>query len=620
MFLSLSFGLTGIFYVIVVTCIYFWKKKTNEGRNLAPFFFKFLLFFTSFTFFVEVACIIAMHNPTIHPALTEFLCRMHILADITWVTMFLVYIWCSLKPPVTIVQRKRQRKYVALIILTFDTALYLLTLKFDVTYQTAVNPNIKMVGGTAMYPVYFISLFFIVVLLLIVLKLRKNVQKSMKPALYYFAFVYGGLGALQLLCFNYRITYVMFMFCFGTVGLFFTFESQDTKLLKDIEKSKKEAEIANRAKTEFLSNVSHEIRTPMNTILGFSQALLEEPNLTQEIINRDASSIKAASAYLLELINNILDISRIESGKEILDEKEYKLSDVLFEINSVISSKVNKEILGFQINVDENIPTVFYGDSNKIYLALLRILENSIEHTKFGSVTLDIGGAYNGDTYKLSLVVSNTGHEMKAEDFQKEFEDFAEISDKSNNTISSTKLGLIVAKNLIKILGGTIDFKNEKGKGTRYIMSLDQKVMDDTKIGKIFGVEFSGRKKETLDCSGKKVLIVDDNRLNLKLAARLLEKYGFDITTLENGKDCVENVKTNTYDIIFLDHMMPDLDGIATIHMLRDSGCKTPTIALTANSYTGLKEAYVKEGFNDYLAKPINQKELYKLLQGFFGK
>ena len=619
MFLNLSFSLCGILYVIIVLCIYFWKKKTDSDRNLAPFFFKFLLIFTTFLFFLEVLCIIFMMNPSAHPVLTEFFCRLHILGDIVWVTIFLIYIWCSTKKPVDEIQRKKQRRNVAYVLLIVDFVIYFITCNLNITYSPAVNSNIKLVGGYAMYPFYFISSFMILVLLFTMFKARNKVNKSFKWPLYYFMFVYVFLDVIQLIYFSTNVTYILFMFCFGVVGLFFTFESQDTKLLTEVEESMKDAELANKAKTEFLANVSHEIRTPMNTILGFSEALLEEPVLTEELVKKDASNIKDASNYLLELINNILDISRIESGKTVLEEKEYKLKDLLFEVNSVISSKVNNNILNFHIRVDENTPSVLFGDSSKIYLALIRILENSIEHTKFGSVSLEVSGAHNDDKYRLSLLVSNTGHEMQEEDFDKEFSDFAEIGN-GNDTINSTKLGLIVAKNLIKILGGTIDFKNEKGKGTRYIINIDQIVVDETKIGDVYISSGDERKKEVLNFEGKNLLLVDDNKLNLNLATRLLEKYNFTITGVDNGKDCVELVKNNTYDMIFLDHMMPDLDGIATVHILRDSGCTSPIIALTANSYTGLKEMYIKEGFNDYLAKPINQKELYKLLKDYFDK
>ena len=323
--------------------------------------------------------------------------------------------------------------------------------------------------------------------------------------------------------------------------LFRSVESQDTKLLAQAEESRREAEAANKAKSDFLASISHEIRTPMNTILGFSQALLEEKHLTQDMVKHDVKDIKQASGDLLELINNILDVSRIESGKETLENKEYRIEDLLMEINSITSAKVSRDVLDFKINVDGNIPTKFKGDSDKIYKILVNILANAISHTKFGSVSLDVGGAYVGDIYKLSLIVANTGHEMTEAEFNRSFEDFSEGG--SSIGTDSIKLGLIVAKRLIEMLGGTIDFRNEKGKGTRYLISLDQVVIDDMKVGAISFDNSGVVESKPLDLSGKKVLVVDDNIVNIKLATRLLEQFNLEISSCLNGRDCIELIK-----------------------------------------------------------------------------
>lgn len=355
----------------------------------------------------------------------------------------------------------------------------------------------------------------------------------------------------------------------------------------------------------------------MNTILGFSQALLEEKNLTQDLVKHDVKDIKQASGDLLELINNILDISRIESGKETLESKEYRIEDLLMEINSVTSAKVSRDVLDFKINVDGNIPTKFKGDSDKIYKILVNTLANAISHTKFGSVSLDVGGAYVGENYKLSLIVANTGHEMTEAEFNRSFEDFSEEG--ASIGTDSVKLGLIVAKRLVDIMGGTIDFRNEKGKGTRYLISLDQAVVDDMKVGAISFDNSGVVERKPLDLSGKKVLVVDDNIVNIKLATRLLEQFNLEVNSCLNGRDCIDLIKKNHYDVLFLDHMMPDLDGIATVHILRDDGCTIPIIALTANSYSGSRDRYISEGFTDYLAKPFKYKDLHKILQKYLG-
>lgn len=613
MIFSMALGIVGLTFSVIILCLYFWKKRANVEGTLTTLFYRFLVIFLVILGFYEIVCVVSMANASSHPILNEILCRIHILLDIIWAAVFMVYIYSVTRNKKDdLMEYIKSRRVLAMVIVVAVIITYIASCMLNVTYHSAVNPNFFVIGGPALYPVYVIAGVGCIAITIIMLKFKNTLVKNLRFPVIYFVVLFTFLVAIEFIFFDYRVNYIYFVFCFLHMGMFFTIESQDKRLLTQVENSRKEAEIANKAKTEFLSNISHEIRTPMNTILGFSQALLEENKLTEDIVKRDAVNIREASANLLELINNILDISRIESGKEIIDTKDYKLEDLLMEVNSIIFSKISKDVLEFKINVDPNIPTMYNGDSNKLYKILINVLLNAITHTKFGSVSLDVGGAYVGDSFKLSFVISNNGHEMTEAEFNKSFEDFAEGTS-TNSAVDSVKLGLIVAKRLIEIVDGTIDFKNEKGKGTRYIISIDQKVIDDMRIGNLF-IENKFSDGKVYDFSNKRVLVVDDNKINLKLAERLLSQFNMNIKTAENGKECIDLVKDNSYDIILLDHMMPELDGVATVHILRESGITTPVIALTANSYTGSKDNYIKEGFTDYLAKPIRYKDLYRLL------
>lgn len=613
MIFSMALGIVGLTFSVIILCLYFWKKRANVEGTLTTLFYRFLVIFLVILGFYEIVCVVSMANASSHPILNEILCRIHILLDIIWAAVFMVYIYSVTRNKNDdLMEYIKSRRVLAMVIVVAVIITYIASCMLKVTYHSAINPNFFVIGGPALYPVYVIAGIGCIAITIIMLKFKNTLVKNLRFPVIYFVVLFAFLVAIEFIFFDYRVNYIYFVFCFLHMGMFFTIESQDKRLLTQVENGRKEAEIANKAKTEFLSNISHEIRTPMNTILGFSQALLEENKLTEDIVKRDAVNIREASANLLELINNILDISRIESGKEIIDTKDYKLEDLLMEVNSIIFSKISKDVLEFKINVDPNIPTMYNGDSNKLYKILINVLLNAITHTKFGSVSLDVGGAYVGDSFKLSFVISNNGHEMTEAEFNKSFEDFAEGTS-TNSAVDSVKLGLIVAKRLIEIVDGTIDFKNEKGKGTRYIISIDQKVIDDMRIGNLF-IESKFSDDKAYDFSNKKVLVVDDNKINLKLAERLLSQFNMNIKTAENGKECIDLVKENSYDIILLDHMMPELDGVATVHILRESGITTPVIALTANSYTGSKDNYIKEGFTDYLAKPIRYKDLYRLL------
>ena len=506
------------------------------------------------------------------------------------------------------------------ILVIIDVILFIFSCFMPISYTSGANNELFVIGGSAVYALYGISFLLIAILLFSILKNGGKLPISQRIPLYFVFILFIVITAIQQFWVDFND--LTFIFSFAVIAMYFTIESQDNKLLIELEKSKEKAELADKSKTEFLSNMSHEIRTPLNTILGFSRSLLREKKLTKEMVNKDVTSIYAASISLLDLINNILDISKIESGKLELVEKEYDLDSLVFEISSTVSSKINKDILNFNIKVDENIPSKYYGDNSKIYKILVCVLANAIKYTNCGSVELNIGAQkIDDDNYLLNFLIINTGHAMKEEDFLKSFDDFIKLGDDTQNNIDSVTLGLIIAKRLIMMLGGNIEFKNEEGKGTRYYINIKQKVIDKTKIGKVFDYDKNNSKEEImLDLTGKKALIVDDNSVNIKLASRFLKQYNFDISSASSGNECINLVKNNKYDIIFLDHMMPDLDGVATMKILKDSGYVIPpVIALTANSYSGLKDIYINAGFSDYLSKPINFKELNKLINNFFG-
>lgn len=617
MLFSSAISLVGLCYSIVIMCLYLWKRRVKSERKVANLFFTILVIFLVFLGFLDIGCVVAIAGMDKHPVFTEVLCRMHILADIIFTSVSLVYIYSVTINEALITNYTKVRRVLGASLIVIDMLIYLLTFMLPIAYHTNINPNYLLICGPGMYPIYILSLMGAIASVIMIWKYKKTNPKELTVPVAYFSVVFLFFSIIVFVVFEYRFNMIYIMYVFLINALFFTVESQDTKLLAQAEEIRREAEIANKAKSDFLSSISHEIRTPMNTILGFSQALLEEKNLTQDLVKHDVKDIKQASGDLLELINNILDISRIESGKETLESKEYRIEDLLMEINSVTSAKVSRDVLDFKINVDGNIPTKFKGDSDKIYKILVNTLANAISHTKFGSVSLDVGGAYVGENYKLSLIVANTGHEMTEAEFNRSFEDFSEEG--ASIGTDSVKLGLIVAKRLVDIMGGTIDFRNEKGKGTRYLISLDQAVVDDMKVGAISFDNSGVVERKPLDLSGKKVLVVDDNIVNIKLATRLLEQFNLEVNSCLNGRDCIDLIKKNHYDVLFLDHMMPDLDGIATVHILRDDGCTIPIIALTANSYSGSRDRYISEGFTDYLAKPFKYKDLHKILQKYLG-
>ena len=615
LFASMGFSVCGLFFMILILIMYLSKKKYSQNDNKG---FIVLLTFTILLLILEICYVISM---SINGKLMELFCRIYLIGILAWLIGYIYYIILLSTSDYELERKKkiRRRYFLVLIVIVLITSIVsnMLPLK----YNTAIN-NIYSFGGLATYFVYIVGFTSATVMFILVMLKRFKYPESKKiPIRFSFILIIVLLIVQAVTGYDYNIS--TFLLSFMVATLYFTIESQDSKLLSEVKESKEAAEVANKAKTDFLENMSHEIRTPLNTILGFSETLLNSKKLTQDVVSDDVGNIHSASITLLDLINNILDVSRLESGKEKLVEREYELQDLIFEINSIFLAKIHNEEVTFEINVNPELPRRYFGDYQKICKIIVNILTNALKYTNYGKITLDVNRNNNvTDKFEFDIVISNTGHAMKHELFDINFDDFTKIGDRLDNTVDSTTLGFIVAKRLVSMLGGKVDFLNETGKGTKYFIHLSQNIINEDKIGNIF--ENNSRdvpENRILDLTGKKILIVDDNLVNLKLTSRLLEGYKATIETARSGNECIEMVKNTKYDLIFLDHMMPEMDGVATLNIIKTSEYSIPpVIALTANSYSGIREKYLEEGFNDYLSKPINYKDLNKLMHNYFDK
>ena len=620
LFSGMALSLASIGFLLNTLAIYLIKGRQNKGKGINKMFLV-LIFYTFLCSIMEILVVYSISRTTVANGLNDLVCRLYTLIMFVWGIIFTLYLLSNIAYNEGRKFKLEPAKLITFIVIIIGTAI--VAFMTPVEYSGGFNGQPYFITGRLWF---LLSLSMIIGMLfsLVILEVYKNKFKDIYLMPLVWIFVSYIFVQIFCLATNTLMSDKVAFYTVIVILLYLTMESQDSRLIDEFNRSKAEAILANKAKTEFLINMSHEIRTPMNTILGFGQSLLSDVNLTEEVARRDIKNISDAASTLNDLIDNILDISKLEAGEVTLNESDYLLENLIFELNSLVPSKITKEELRFTIDINNDIPKEYHGDAFKIFKITSYILLNAIEYTNYGEVKLTIDGKDLGNNiFELSLLISNTGHAMTNEIFNRGFEDFVNIENASQNNVDTIKLGIIIAKQLIEMLGGEIEFINRKGEGTKYHVKIKQKVVDAEKIGNIFesreGVVSSSR--DIKNCAGLKALVVDDSDINLKLASRYLLQYNFSVTTAKSGKECVDLVKMNDYDIIFLDHMMPEMDGVDTLKTLVSTGKKMPPIvALTANSFEGIRDDFIKKGFTDYLKKPINFKSLSKIINNIFGR
>lgn len=392
--------------------------------------------------------------------------------------------------------------------------------------------------------------------------------------------------------------------------------------ISKLHEMREQAEAANRSKSNFLANMSHEIRTPMNAIVGMSELLIEESKGRK--IQEYAYDIKTAALNLLAIINDILDFSKVEAGKMDLVEDEYSVIEEMQDTINLVKIAAEQKGLQFKINLADNIPGKLYGDAGRIRQVLINILNNAIKFTKEGYIRLDVTGQYvASDVINLKLVVEDTGIGIKKEDLTAIFESFRQLDMNRNRQSEGTGLGLAITKQLITLMDGDIQVESEYGKGTRFTVHIKQRVIDKTTIaetGKQTSSAKSAEEEKPTSFNGDyRVLLVDDNAMNRKVANAMLKTYNFKLAEADSGKAAIERIKHMKYDMILMDHMMPEMDGVEATKIIREecgeNGKNAIIIALTANAINGAREMYLENGFDDFLSKPFDRKQLQELLE-----
>ena len=403
--------------------------------------------------------------------------------------------------------------------------------------------------------------------------------------------------------------------------MYFTIENPDVKMIEQLNKARDEAVKANQAKTDFLSSMSHEIRTPLNAISGFSNSLLENDGVSSEA-KSDVKNIIMASDTLLELVNGILDISKIEANKLEIIDSVYSFKKMYEELILLTKARIGEKPIDFRYNYDESIPEYLYGDGVRVKQIIINLLTNSAKYTKDGYIDFKIDSIKKDNIIRLIISVEDSGIGIKKESVDKLFTKFERLGVEKQTTTEGTGLGLAITKKLVEMMGGKIVVQSIYGKGSIFTISIDQKMLSEEELSKVKKENESEEKtNEIIDATGKSILVVDDNLLNLKVAERLLKVYKCNITFASSGSECLDKVSNNKYDLILLDDMMPRMSGTETLQKLKEiDSFNTPVVALTANAITGMREEYINRGFNDYLSKPIVKEDLNRVMKKYLKK
>ncbi len=609
---STFFQICSLFYVVMLTLQYYSRKRINNIENKI---YSCLIINVLVELILDILSIITIRNADKIPFLNQFVAKAYLASLISWLSFFTLYILTisikhSKKDIDDNILREKARLYAGVLGLIYAFYIVLLSI---LELQFVSNQNGIYSCGPAAEFSYAVAGLLILISVVNVLRRIKTIPR--KKTIPVFIFVFVGLIAITIQMSNPNILLISAVDAFITFLMYFTIENPDVKMIEALNLAKDQAEKANRAKTDFLSSMSHEIRTPLNAIVGFSQGLLEEdlPADTKE----EVKDIIDASDSLLQIVNGILDISKIEANKLEIVNTEYNFEKIFKELVALSKGRIGDKPLEFRYSCDKTIPPVLYGDYVRIKQIVLNLLTNAIKYTKQGYVDFTVNSVCKDDVCRLIISVTDTGIGIKEENIDKLFNKFERLDLEKNITIEGTGLGLAITKKLIDFMHGNIVVQSKYGEGSKFTVALDQRIipkeLDELNIPAIED------DNKPFVSNGGKILVVDDNKINLKVAARLLRAYNVDVTLVTSGQECIDEILDgHKYDLILLDDMMPKMTGVETLLNLKKIiGFNTPTVALTANAISGMKEKYLENGFDGYLSKPIDKVELENILRKY---
>lgn len=536
----------------------------------------------------------------------EILNKIDFMFLLSWATSLFLYTYIVLHKADS--DFEKEYKFTKIISLCITAILMVIEWILDIDLIVSEkDPTLgSAIGPSVYFTIIACVMYFFISLVLIIIN-SKRINKKVTPV-----FSSLVLTVIVATIFSYNPYFICISIGLTIVNLtmYFTIENPDIQMLENVKRAEEEARKANQAKTDFLSSMSHEIRTPLNAIMGLSECILNDDSIDKA--KEDEKEILNASEVLLDLVNEVLDISKIEANKMEIVNKEYDILSISETVVSIVKTRIGEKPIILSTSFSSNLPGVLLGDESKIRQIMTNLLTNAVKYTEKGKVEFIIDCENSGDISYIKITVADTGHGIEEDKIQSLFGKFIRLEEDKNSAVEGTGLGLAITDSIIKMMDGSIEVKSKYGEGSVFTVTIPQKIVDMKRRSK------AEKKVIREKFPGKRVLIVDDNSINIMVEERTLELYGLEVDSVESGKECIEKCRTEKYDLILMDDMMPIMTGTEAMKILKGTpSFDTPIVILTANALEGMRDNYLKSGFDAYMSKPINKDELRNILNGF---